>query len=68
MVVGKRAGVGKKILVRAHLGSRKQKADTRCMKGAVGPPWCHALRIIPLDLGSTGMGRGIITRQDMLDV
>ena len=20
------------------------------MKGAVGPPWCHAFRIIPLDL------------------
>jgi hypothetical protein len=24
------------------LGRRKQKADTRWMKAAVGPPWCHA--------------------------
>jgi hypothetical protein len=24
------------------LGRRKQKEDTRWMKAAVGPPWCHA--------------------------
>ena len=29
------------------LGSRKQKADTRCMKDEVGPPWCHAFLIRP---------------------
>ena len=32
------------------LGRRKQKAETRWMKGEVGPPWCHAFRIRPEDL------------------
>lgn len=31
-------------------GKTKQNADTTCRKGAVGPPWCHALRTNPPDL------------------
>lgn len=38
------------------LGSTKQNADTRWMKEAVGPPWCHALRTTPLDRASTDGG------------
>ncbi len=30
------------------LGRRKQKEDTRWMKAAVGPPWCHAFLKRPI--------------------